>query len=186
MTPIDPQLKTIAKFINPDDFLKEKSQLNIDEEFNSDSQPHRPKPDYKKFWFPTPETCKQPERLQGVEKRICDELSKLQELDQIEPQTNQSYRTKFIQRSKWKDSVLNEAQKQQVEELLVEFSDLFAKHTFDVGYNSELRMKLTTEHDQPIYTQSPTTPIHLREELQVEHALLQYFGRIITSLNHSK
>ena len=46
-------------------------------------------------------------------------------------------------------------------------------------------MKLTPEHDQPVYTQSPPTPIHLREELQVELALLQYFG-IITSLNHSK
>ena len=45
-------------------------------------------------------------------------------------------------------------------------------------------MKLTPEHDQPVYTQSPPTPIHLREELQVELALLQYFG-IITSLNHS-
>ena len=46
-------------------------------------------------------------------------------------------------------------------------------------------MKLTPEHDQPVYTQNPPTPIHLREELQVELALLQYFG-IITSLNHSK
>ena len=46
-------------------------------------------------------------------------------------------------------------------------------------------MKLTPEHDQTVYTQSPPTPIHLREELQVELALLQYIG-IITSLNHSK
>ena len=57
--------------------------------------------------------------------------------------------------------------------------------TFDVGYSSEISMKLTPEHDQPVYTQIPPTPIHLREELQVELALLQYFG-IITSLNHSK
>ena len=46
-------------------------------------------------------------------------------------------------------------------------------------------MKLTPEHDEPVYTQSPPTPIHLREELQVELALLQYFG-IFTSLNHSE
>ena len=121
LTPIDPQLLTLAKSVNPDDFVKEINQLIIDEEFNSDSQPPRPKPEYKKFWFPTPETCKHPERLQGVEQRIYDELSKLQELDQIDPQTNQSYRKKFLQRFEWKDSVLNEAQKQQVEELLVEF-----------------------------------------------------------------
>ena len=46
-------------------------------------------------------------------------------------------------------------------------------------------MKLTPEHNPPVYTQSPSTPIHLREELQVELALLQYFG-IITSPNHLK
>ena len=46
-------------------------------------------------------------------------------------------------------------------------------------------MELTPEHDQLVYTQSPQTPTHLSEELQVELALLQYYG-IITSLNHSK
>ena len=164
LTPIDPQLLTLTKSINPDDFVKEINQLIIDEAFNSDSQPPKPKPEYKKFWFPTSETYKHPERLQGVEKRIYDELSKLQELEQIDPQFNQSYRTKFLQRFKWKASVLNEAQKEQVE-LLVEFSDIIAKHRFDVGYNSEITMKLTPEHDQLVYTQSPPTPLHLREEL---------------------
>ena len=46
-------------------------------------------------------------------------------------------------------------------------------------------MKLTPEQHQPVDPQSPPMPIHLREELQVELALLQYFG-IIASLNHSK
>ena len=46
-------------------------------------------------------------------------------------------------------------------------------------------MKLTPEHDQPVDTQSPPTRFHLREELQVDLALLQFFV-IITSLNHSK
>ena len=93
LTSIDTQLLTLAKFINPDDFVKEINQLIIDEEFNSDSQPPRSKPECKNIWFPTPETCTYPEGLQGVEKRTQDELSKLQALDQIDPQTNQSYRT---------------------------------------------------------------------------------------------
>ena len=53
-------------------------------------------------------------------------------------------------------------QKRQVEEMLVEFSNIFANHRFDVGNNSEITMKLTPEHDQPLYTQSPPTTIHLR------------------------
>ena len=176
---------TLAKLRIPENFAQEINQLIIDEEFSSDSQPPRPKPEYRKFWFPTPETCKNPEKLQGVEKRFYTELSKLQELDKIDLQTDKSYRNHFLRRFKWKDPVLNESQKQQVEELLVEFSVIFAKHRFDVGYNSEITMKLTPEHDKPVYTQSPPTPIHLREQLQVELALLQYF-ELITSLNHSK
>ena len=51
LTTIDPQLLTFAKFKNPD-IENEINQLVIDEEFNADSQPPRPQPDYKKFWFP--------------------------------------------------------------------------------------------------------------------------------------
>ena len=74
------------------------------------------------------------------------------------------------------------------------FRENFAKHRFDIGYsseisipkcNSEISMNLTPEDEQPDSTQSPPTPIHLCEELQVEPALLQYFG-IITSLKHSR
>ena len=76
-------------------------------------------------------------------------------------------------------------EKQQVQDFLIEVSDNFAKQRFDVGYISEISMKLTPENDQPVYTYSPSTPIHLREELQVELALLQFFG-IITSLKYPK
>ena len=83
MSPIDRQLLILEKFINPNEFVKEINQLIIDEEFNSDSQPPRHKPYYKNFWLPTPETCKHPERLQGVEKRIYDELSILRKLTKV-------------------------------------------------------------------------------------------------------
>ena len=73
----------------------------------------------------------------------------------------------------------------QVEELLVEFSDIFAKHRFDVGFNTELKIKLTPEHELPVYVQSPQTPIHLRDELLVELALMHYYNSI-TTLSHSK
>ena len=68
---------------------------------------------------------------------------------------------------------------------MLEFSDIIAKQRFDVGYNAENTTKLTSEHEQSVYTQSPPTRIHLRDELQVELALLQYLW-IITSVNHSK
>ena len=55
----------------------------------------------------------------------------------------------------------------------------------DVGYNTELMIKLTPEHDLTVYVQSPITPIHLRDELIVELALMHYYN-LITTLPHSK
>ena len=68
---------------------------------------------------------------------------------------------------------------------LVEYNDIFAKHRFDVGHNTELKVKLTPAHDLPVYVQSPPAPIHLRDEILVELALMQYYG-IVTLLANSK
>ena len=72
-----------------------------------------------------------------------------------------------------------------MQELLVDYNDIFAKHRFDVGYNTELKVKLTPAHDLPVYVQSPPTPIHLRDEILVELALMQYYG-IVRLLPNSK
>ena len=61
----------------------------------------------------------------------------------------------------------NDEQKDVLSEILVEFSDIFAKHRIDLGYNTDLKIKLTPERSIPIYEQGPPTPIQLRNELQV-------------------
>ena len=62
-----------------------------------------------------------------------------------------------------------------MQKLLVEY-DIFPKHRFDVAYNTELKVKLTPAHDLPVYVQNPPTRIHLRDEILVELALMQYYG----------
>ena len=85
----------------------------------------------------------------------------------------------------WDTCVLNADQKRQLKEFLVEYDDVFAKHRIDVGCNTELKIKLTPEHPLPVYVQGPPAPIHLRDEILVELALLLYFNNI-TTLSHSK
>ena len=80
---------------------------------------------------------------------------------------------------------LNDEQKALVGKLLVEFSDIFAKHIFDVGYNTDLKIKIIPERSIPTYEKGPPTPIHLRNELQVELALMHYYG-LITTLSQSR
>ena len=55
----------------------------------------------------------------------------------------------------------------------------------DIGKNEDFKFKLTPEHGEPMYTRGPPTPIHYRDEVLVELALLQYWG-VITTLKYSK
>ena len=48
-----------------------------------------------------------------------------------------------------------------------------------------MKVKLIRAHDLPVYVQSPPTPIHLRDEILIELALMQYYG-IVTLLPKSK
>ena len=71
-----------------------------------------------------------------------------------------------------------------MEDFVVEYLDVFAKHRFDVVYNTKSKIKLTPAHQLPVYVQGPPAPIHLRDEIMGELALLQY-SNIITTLSHS-
>ena len=75
--------------------------------------------------------------------------------------------------------------KTDIEDILVQYHDIFAKHRLDIGINHDFKIKLTPKHDQPVYTQSRPCPIHLKDDLTVELALMQYYG-IITTLPFSK
>ena len=119
-----------------------------------------------------------------MHREIYEQIKHFQSLEKNDPK-NDCEQENFLQNFKWENSVLTPEHKVEVEKLLMEFSDIFAKHRFDVGYNTELKIKLTPEHDIPVYVQSPITRIHLRDELIVELALMHYFN-FVTTLSHSK
>ena len=73
---------------------------------------------------------------------------------------------------------------EKLDDFLVEYHDVFAKHRSDVAYNTELNIKITPAHQPPVFVQSPPAPIHLRDKVLVELALLQYFNNT-TTLSHS-
>ena len=64
-------------------------------------------------------------------------------------------------------------------------SDIFARHRTNIGMNTEFKVKLTPRDDKVVYGQSLPMPIHLKEDLIVELALMHKFG-IITVLPFSK
>ena len=142
--------------------------------------------DFKEsYWFPTPEDPGDPQQHTPIQKRILKEILNLQELEKLNPQEDPESRRQFLTNFDWTDSTLQPNEIARIEDLLVEFHDIFARHRFYIGMNEEFTVKLTPKDDSPAYSQSLPTPINLKEDILVDLALLQRYG-IITTLPFSK
>ena len=133
----------------------------------------------------TLEVTSEPDKLNTIERRIYDEILALRVLEKLEPSQSDEQRMNFLKNFNWDDSLLTPSQRLQVEELLVKYNSIFARHRFDTGMNTAFKVKLTPQHEEPVYSQSLPTPTSLKDDLLVELALMQEYG-IITTLPHSK
>ena len=61
--------------------------------------------------------------------------------------------------------MLQPAEKARIEDLLVEFHDIFARHRFDIGMNEDFKVKLNPKDDSPAYSQSLPTAINPNEDV---------------------
>ena len=86
---------------------------------------------------------------------------------------------------KWDDSLITGDDRENLESIIVEFNEIFARHRLDIGMNTQFRVSPTTKHDKPVYTQSLPVPINLKDDLTVELALMHKYG-IIATLPFSK
>ena len=137
------------------------------------------------FWFPTADNPGNTEEHTPIQTRILKELCDLQLKEKLNPKDDIESRTEFLKRFDWTDTLLTETEKQAVEDILVEYYDIFARHRMDIGMNTEFKVKLTPKDDKAVYSQNLPKPIHLKEDLIVELALMHKNG-IITVLPFSK
>ena len=84
-------------------------------------------------WYPTPETCSEPDKLNKIERDVFDKILALRELEKLDPVRSHEERVKFLQNFKWDESLLSPSQQAQVEELLVKYNSSFARHRLDIG-----------------------------------------------------
>ena len=146
---------------------------------------NKPEQQNDTFWFPTPENPGKPEDHTPIQTRILNELNELKDKEKLDPQESTESRSKFLKRFDWTDTMLNETEKQAIEDILVEYHDIYARHRMDIGMNTEFKVKLTPKDDKAVYSQTLPMPIHLKEDLIVELALMHKYG-IITVLPSSK
>ena len=145
------------------------------------------KPDQQNntFCFPTPENPGNTEDHTPIQTRIPTELRELQRREKLNPKNDSESRMKILKRFDWTDTLLTETEKQAVEDILVEYHDIFVRHRMGIGMNTEFKIKLTPKDDKAVYSQSLPMPIHLKEDLIGELALMHKYG-IITVLPFSK
>ena len=146
---------------------------------------NKPEQQENTIWFPTPENPGKPEDHTPVQTRILKELNQLKDKEKLNPQESTESRNKFLKRFYWTDTLLTETKKQVIENILVEYHDIFARHRMDIGVNTEFKVKLTPKDDKAVNSQNLPMPIHLKEDLFVELALMHKYG-IITVLPFSK
>ena len=136
------------------------------------------------FWFPTPENPGKLEDHTPIQTRILKELLELKD-KKLNPQEGTESRNKLFKRFDWTDTLLTAREKQAIEDIPVEYHDIFARHRMDIGMNTEFKVKLTPKDDKAVYSQSLPMPIYLKKDLIVELALMHKYG-IITVLPFSK
>ena len=91
----------------------------------------------------------------------------------------------MLRKRRLEDSALTPDGIARIEELLVEFHDICARHRFDIGMNEEFKVKLTPRDDPPAYSQSLPAANNLKEDTLVKLAMLHKYD-IITTLQFSE
>ena len=119
-----------------------------------------------------------------IQIRILNELCELEQLGMLNPLEDTNSR-EIQSNFDWTDSTLQPDAKQAVQNLLVEFHDNFAQHSFDIGINTKFKVQLTPLDNRPAYNQSLPAPINLKDDIRMELALLHKYG-IITTLPFRK
>ena len=137
------------------------------------------------YSFPTPQNPGNEKEHTPIQTRILNQLRELEQLEKLNPLENTNSRNQFLSNFDWLDSTLQPEAKQTVENLLQDFHDIFARHRFDIGINTEFKIQLTPLENRPAYIQSLPAPINLKDDILVELALLHKYG-IITTLPFSK
>ena len=109
----------------------------------------------------------------------------MQQKEKLNPKDDIEPRMEFLKRFNWTDTPLTETEKEAVEDIPVEYHDIFAKQRMNIGMNTEFKVKLTAKDDKAVYSQNLPMRIHLKEDLIVELALMHKYA-IITLLPFSK
>ena len=136
---------------------------------------NKPEQQNNTFWFPTPENPGKPEDNTPIQTRIHKELNELKDKEKLYPQESKESRNKLLERFDWTDTLLTETENQAIEDILVDYPDIFARQRMYIGMKTEFKVKSTPKDDKAVYSQSLPSSTYLKEDLIVELALIHKY-----------
>ena len=140
---------------------------------------NKPEQQNSTFWFSTPENPGKPDDHTPIQTRVLKEINELKDKEKLNPQESTESRNKFFKRLDWNNTLLTETEKQAIEDNIVDYHDIFARHRTDIGMNTKFKVNLTPKDEKVVNNQSLPMPIHLKGNLIVELAPMHNYGIII-------
>ena len=107
-----------------------------------------------KFWFPTPDNPGTESEHTPIQQRILRGLRELEVFEKLNPKESDESRNKFLSMFDWDDSLKSGENPANLESIIVEFNDIFARHRLDIGMNTQFKISLTPNDDKPVYTKT--------------------------------
>ena len=129
---------------------------------------NQPEQQNNTFWFPTLKNFGKTEDQTPMQTRMLRELRELKEKEKLNPKDDVKSRRNFQEWLDWADTLIIETEKQAVEDILVEYYEIFARHRLDIVMNTEFKVKLAPKDDKVVYCQNLPMPIQLWENIIVE------------------
>ena len=113
---------------------------------------NKPEQQNNTFWFPTPENLGKTEDHTPIHKLSLRELVELKEKENSNPQDNTESRIEVLEGFDSTDTLITEVKKQAIEDILLDYHDILARHRMDIGMNTESKVKFKPKDDKAVYS----------------------------------
>ena len=100
--------------------------------------------------LPTPENPWNEEEHTPKQRRILKEICELIKKEELDPTKDQESRKKFLDMFHWEGSQIEGNDRKQLEQTIIEYNEIFARHRLDIGINTSFKVKLTPKDKRPI------------------------------------
>ena len=141
------------------------------------------------FWFPTPEKQDNDHEHTPIQRPMLKETRELNKKEESDQSKKKYCGRNFLTCSSFnvKDFKFEGEDRKQLEQTKKkQNTDMFARHSRDIGSNKNFKVQLTPKNESPAYTQSQYVPMKLKEDLTVELPVMHRYSLPISKFQNTQ